>query len=427
MNDPKYLESAWHNLVMPSPLLQTHHSSDSLASEGWFASKLPHVGTTIFTTMSALAAEYQAINLGQGFPDFPCDPALLDAVNHAMHLGHNQYAPMPGIAELRQALAQKIATLYGHHYDPHSEITVTAGATQAIFTAIAACVGPNDEVIVIEPAFDSYLPAIQLAGGKAIPIAMEIVRDGDGLVDSYALPWAALANAITPKTRLILTNTPHNPTASIWSAADLERLYSLVKDTSILILSDEVYEHMVFDGKPHESIARHAALAERSFLVSSFGKTFHVTGWKLAFIAAPAALMHEYRKVHQFNVFSVNTPMQYGIAHYLQNPKHYLGLPAFYQAKRDYFRAGLASTPLKLLPCAGSYFQCVDYTALPRKEASLSEAEFCRWLTTELGVAAIPNSAFYANQTESGVIRFCFAKQESTLKTALHRLQALAS
>jgi methionine aminotransferase len=201
----------------------------------------------------------------------------------------------------------------------------------------------------------------------------------------------------------------------------------LVKDTSILILSDEVYEHMVFDGKPHESIARHAALAERSFVVSSFGKTFHVTGWKLAFIAAPAALMHEYRKVHQFNVFSVNTPMQYGIAHYLQNPEHYLGLPAFYQAKRDYFRAGLASTPLKLLPCAGSYFQCVDYTALPRKEASLSEAEFCRWLTTELGVAAIPNSAFYANQTESGVIRFCFAKQESTLKTALHRLQALAS
>ena len=187
MNDPKYLESAWHNLVMPSPLLQTHHSSDSLASEGWFASKLPHVGTTIFTTMSALAAEHQAINLGQGFPDFPCDPALLDAVNHAMHLGHNQYAPMPGIAELRQALAQKIATLYGHHYDPHSEVTVTAGATQAIFTAIAACVGPNDEVIVIEPAFDSYLPAIQLAGGKAIPIAMEIVRDGDGLVDSYAL------------------------------------------------------------------------------------------------------------------------------------------------------------------------------------------------------------------------------------------------
>jgi methionine aminotransferase len=280
---------------------------------------------------------------------------------------------------------------------------------------------------VIEPAFDSYLPAIQLAGGKAIPIAMEIVRDGDGLVDSYALPWEALANAITPKTRLILTNTPHNPTASIWSAADLERLYSLVKDTSILILSDEVYEHMVFDGKPHESIARHAALAERSFVVSSFGKTFHVTGWKLAFIAAPAALMHEYRKVHQFNVFSVNTPMQYGIAHYLQNPEHYLGLPAFYQAKRDYFRAGLASTPLKLLPCAGSYFQCVDYTALPRKEASLSEAEFCRWLTTELGVAAIPNSAFYANQTESGVIRFCFAKQESTLKTALHRLQALAS
>ena len=412
---------------MPKPFLQTSHSSDSLGFEGWFASKLPNVGTTIFTTMSALAAEHQAINLGQGFPDFPCDPTLLDAVNHAMRLGHNQYAPMPGIAQLREAIAQKIVALYGHRYDPHTEITVTAGATQAIFTAIMACVGRDDEVIVIEPAFDSYLPAIQLAGGKAIPIAMDIVRDRNGLVDSYALPWEALANAITPRTRLILTNTPHNPTASIWDAADLERLHHLVKDTSILILSDEVYEHMVFDGKAHQSIARHAALAERSFLVSSFGKTFHVTGWKLAFIAAPAALMHEYRKVHQFNVFSVNAPMQYGIAHYLQNPEHYLELPAFYQAKRDYFRAGLASTGLKLLPCAGSYFQCVDYTALPRKESTLTEVEFCRWLTTQLGVAAIPNSSFYANQTESGVIRFCFAKQESTLETALLRLQALAS
>lgn len=389
------------------------------------ASKLPQQKTTIFTVMSELATKHQAINLGQGFPDFNCDPNLLNATVHAMQKGLNQYAPMIGVAELRQAISQKIHTQYGYTYDNDKEITITAGATQAIFTAITACVGPNDEVIVIEPAFDSYLPAIQLVGGKAIPIAMEIVRDGDGLIAAYALPWEALANAITPKTRLIITNTPHNPTASIWDAADLERLYTLVKDTSILILSDEVYEHMVFDGKPHQSIARHAALAERSFLVSSFGKTFHVTGWKLAFIAAPAALMHEYRKVHQFNVFSVNTPMQYAIAHYMQNPLHYLSLPAFYQAKRDYFRAGLASTPLKLLPCAGSYFQCVDYTALPRKEASLPEAEFCRWLTTELGVAAIPNSAFYANQTESGVIRFCFAKQESTLKSALLRLQAL--
>lgn len=412
---------------MPTHFLKTHHSSDSLAHDGWFASKLPQVGTTIFTTMSALAAERQAINLGQGFPDFPCESSLLDAVDQAMRLGHNQYAPMAGILELRQAISQKIASLYGHYYDPETEVTVTAGATQAIFTAINACVGHGDEVIVIEPAFDSYLPAIHLAGGKAISIAMEIKRDNQGLVDSYALPWEALANAITPKTRLILTNTPHNPTASIWSAADLEQLHTLVKDTSILILSDEVYEHMVFDGKPHESVARHQALAERSFLVSSFGKTFHVTGWKLAFLAAPAALMREYRKVHQFNVFSVNTPMQYGIAHYMQNPDHYLRLPAFYQAKRDYFRAGLASTALKLLPCDGSYFQCVDYTALPRKEAQLSEADFCRWLTTELGVTAIPNSAFYAMQTESGVIRFCFAKQESTLKTALERLNVLAS
>lgn len=412
---------------MPSPLLKTPHSSDSHHENEWFASKLPHVGTTIFTTMSSLAAEHRAINLGQGFPDFACDPVLLDAVDQAMRLGHNQYAPMPGTIELREALSCKIENLYGHHYDPQTEITVTAGATQAIFTAIMSCVGRDDEVIVIEPAFDSYLPAIQLAGGKAIPIAMEIRRDAHGLVDSYALPWEALANAITPKTRLILTNTPHNPTATIWTAADLDRLHALVQDTSILILSDEVYEHMVFDGNPHQSIARHRGLAERSFLVSSFGKTFHVTGWKLAFIAAPATLMREYRKIHQFNVFSVNTPMQFGVAHYLQNPQHYLGLPAFYQSKRDYFRAGLANTALKLLPCEGSYFQCVDYTALPRKEAQLAEADFCRWLTTELGVAAIPNSAFYANQTESGVIRFCFAKQESTLKTALERLQGLAS
>ena len=412
---------------MPLSALNSPYSSDSPLGDDLFPSKLPHVGTTIFTTMSALATEHKAINLGQGFPDFPCDSALLDAVNQAMRAGHNQYPPMPGIVELRQAISEKIANLYGHRYDPMSEVTVTAGATQAIFTAINACVGKGDEVIVIEPAFDSYLPAIELAGGKAISVPMEVKRDSNGLVDSYALPWTAIANAISPKTRLILTNTPHNPTASIWSAGDLDRLHELVKDTSILILSDEVYEHMVYDNKPHQSIARHPQLAQRSFLISSFGKTFHVTGWKVAFIAAPTTLMKEFRKVHQFNVFTVNSPMQYGIASFMQNPQRYLSLPDFYQAKRDLFRAGLATIPFKLLPCEGSYFQCVDYSALPRKESKLSEADFCRWLTTELGVAAIPNSAFYAKQTESGVVRFCFAKEDRTLQTALERLQALSN
>ena len=299
---------------MHQQAIQTPHSSDSTRGEAMFPSKLPHIGTTIFTTMSALALEHGAINLGQGFPDFACEPRLLDAVNDATQAGHNQYPPMAGVPELRQAISHKIESLYGHHYDPNTEITVTAGATQAIFTTIQACVGRDDEVIVIEPAFDSYLPAIELAGGKAISIPMELIRDSNGQVQSYALPWAAIAAAINPKTRLILTNTPHNPTASIWTAEDLETLYDLVKNTSILILSDEVYEHMVYDGEPHQSIARHSELQKRSFLISSFGKTFHVTGWKVAFVAAPAALMTEYRKVHQFNVFTVNTPMQYALA-----------------------------------------------------------------------------------------------------------------
>ena len=404
---------------------QTPHSSDSTRGGAMFPSKLPHIGTTIFTTMSALALEHGAINLGQGFPDFACEPHLLDAVNDAMRAGHNQYPPMAGVPELRQAISHKIESLYGHHYDPNTEITVTAGATQAIFTTVQACVGRDDEVIVIEPAFDSYLPAIELAGGKAISIPMELIRDSNGQVQSYAIPWAAIAAAINPKTRLILTNTPHNPTASIWTAEDLETLYDLVKNTSILILSDEVYEHMVYDGEPHQSIARHAELQKRSFLISSFGKTFHVTGWKVAFVAAPAALMTEYRKVHQFNVFTVNTPMQYGLANYLKNADHYLKLPSFYQSKRDYFKKGLQNTGFKLLPSPATYFQCVNYTDLQIPQSKLNEADFCSWLTTKIGVAAIPVSAFYAKPVESGVIRFCFAKKEQTLSDALARLQTL--
>jgi methionine aminotransferase len=375
--------------------------------------------------MSTLAAEHQAINLGQGFPDFQCDTALIDAVNQAMVSGHNQYPPMPGALELRKTIASKIDRLYGKSYDPATEITITAGATQAIFTVIMSCVSPGDEVIVIEPAFDCYLPAITLAGGKAISVSLDVQRNSDGLVEAYAIPWNSLAKAITPKTRLLLINSPHNPTGMVWQRSDLDRLADLLSDTNVLVCSDEVYEHMVFDGQQHHSASSHPALAARSFVVSSFGKTFHVTGWKIGYVAAPAALSAEFRKVHQFNVFSVNAPMQVGIAHYLSDPAHYLGLSAFYQRKRDFFRAGLAETQFKLLPAPGSYFQCVDYSALGIPQSNLSEAEFCRWLTCEIGVAAIPVSAFYGAGTDSKVIRFCFAKEEKTLETALSRLRAV--
>jgi methionine aminotransferase len=375
--------------------------------------------------MSALAAEHQAVNLGQGFPDFQCDPALINAVNQAMVSGHNQYPPMPGVLELRKTIANKIEQLYGKSYDPASEITITAGATQAVFTVIMSCVSPGDEVIVIEPAFDCYLPAITLAGGKAISASLDVQRDSLGVVEGYAIPWAALANAITPKTRLLLINSPHNPTGMVWQRPDLDRLADLLGETNVLVCSDEVYEHMVFDGQHHHSASSHPALAARSFVVSSFGKTFHVTGWKIGYVAAPAALSAEFRKVHQFNVFSVNAPMQVGIAHYLSDPAHYLGLSAFYQRKRDFFRKGLASTRFKLLPAPGSYFQCADYSALGITQSALSEAEFCRWLTCEVGVAAIPVSAFYGAGTDSKVIRFCFAKEEKTLETALSRLSTV--
>ena len=390
-----------------------------------FPSRLPNVGTTIFTVMSALASKHQAINLGQGFPDFPCDRNLITKVNEAMLTDQNQYPPMIGIADLRHGIEKKIQNLYGHHYDPESEITITAGGTQGILTTILACVSPGDEVVIIEPAYDSYRPSIELAGGKAIAVSLEAIRDANGQVASYNIPWNALAKALNPKTRLLIINTPHNPTGMVWQKADLDRLADLVKDTSTLILSDEVYEHMVYDGAKHHSVASHPELAARSFLISSFGKTYHVTGWKVGYVAAPASLTAEFRKVHQFNVFTVNTPMQYGLASYLSETSHYLNLPAFYQAKRDFFRAGLEQTALKLLPTPGTYFQCVDYTALNIAQAKLPEADFCKWLTTEVGVAAIPVSAFYEKPTESGVIRFCFAKQAQTLATALQRLQSL--
>ncbi|KRC26567.1 pyridoxal phosphate-dependent aminotransferase [Acidovorax sp. Root219] len=377
------------------------------------ASKLPQVGTTIFTVMSALAAEHNAVNLGQGFPDFACDPALVDAVTAAMQAGHNQYPPMTGVPALREAVSAKIEALHGRRYDPASEITITAGATQAIITTILAIVHPGDEVIVLDPCYDSYVPNIELAGGRAVRVPLT--------PGTFRPDFGKISAAITPRTRAILINSPHNPSATVWSAEDMLALQDLLAPTDILLISDEVYEHMVFDGGQHQSAARFAGLAARAFIVSSFGKTFHVTGWKVGTVAAPAALTAEFRKVHQFNVFTVNTPVQYGLASYLKDPAPYLQLPAFYQAKRDLFREGLAGSRLKLLPSTGSYFQCVDISAV----SDLNESDFCQWLTREIGVAAIPLSAFYGDGFDQRVVRFCFAKKDDTLRAALERLRKL--
>ncbi|HWH82665.1 MAG TPA: pyridoxal phosphate-dependent aminotransferase [Burkholderiaceae bacterium] len=376
-------------------------------------SRLPNVGTTIFTVMSALALERGAVNLGQGFPDFDCDPALVDAVNTAMRAGLNQYPPMAGVPALREAVAAKIAALYGHAYDPGREITITAGATQAIITAILALVHPGDEVIVLDPCYDSYEPNIELAGATAVHVPLT--------PGTFEPDFALIGAAITPRTRAVLINTPHNPSATVWSAEHMAQLAALLRDTDIIVIADEVYEHMVYDGAAHQSVARFAELVPRSVVVSSFGKTYHVTGWKVGYVAAPAPLMDEFRKVHQFNVFTVNTPMQHGLAAFMADASHHLGLPAFYQRKRDRFRAGLSSTRLRLLPSRGSYFQCVDYSAV----SELPEAEFCRWLTSEIGVAAIPLAAFYQGGFEQRLARFCFAKKDETLDLALARLARL--
>ena len=385
----------------------THFHTPSVTS------RLPRVGTTIFTVMSALAQQHNAVNLGQGFPDFDCAPELLDAVNTAMRSGLNQYPPMAGVPLFREAIAAKVASLYGHEYDPGTEITVTAGATQAIITAILALVHPGDEVIVLDPCYDSYEPNIELAGGVAVHVPLT--------PGSFAPDFALIKAAITARTRAIIVNTPHNPSATVWSAAHMQSLATLLRGTDIVVIADEVYEHMVFDGALHQSVARFPELAQRSVVVSSFGKTYHVTGWKVGYAAAPAALMAEFRKVHQFNVFTVNTPMQHGLASFMADASRHLELPAFYQRKRDLFRSGLAQTRFKLLPSAGSYFQCVDYSAI----SDQSEEAFCRWLTAEAGVAAIPVSAFYQGGFEQRLARFCFAKKDDTLKLALERLSRL--
>lgn len=376
-------------------------------------SRLPEVGTTIFTVMSRLAQECGAINLSQGFPDFSPDPALAEAVSAAIAAGHNQYAPMAGLASLREAIAAKLALEYGACYDAESEITVTAGATQAIFTAIAAMVRPGDEVVVFEPAYDAYGPAVRLQGARLRPVPL--------LAPDWRPDWAALEAAINPRTRLLILNTPHNPTGSAWPREDVERLAGVLEGSPICVLADEVYEHMVFDGARHESVARHPALAARAIGVSSFGKTYHVTGWKVGYVFAPAALMAEFRKVHQFNVFAVNSPAQAAFAGFAGRPETWRELAAFYQGKRDRLRAGLASSRFRLLPCAATYFQLLDYRAI----SDMPDLAFAEWLTREAGVAAIPISVFSHDRRDEGLVRLCFAKQDATLDAAIERLCAL--
>ncbi len=376
-------------------------------------SKLPAVGTTIFTVMSTLALEKGAVNLGQGFPDFDCDPKLIHDVTDAMTQGLNQYPPMAGVGLLREAISAKLLKLYGGHYDANTEITVTAGATQAILTAILAIVHPGDEVIVLEPCYDSYVPNIELAGGSVVRVPLT--------PGTFRPDFDKISAAIGPRTRAIVINSPHNPSATVWTAADMLALQDILAPTDVLLISDEVYEHMVFDaskGQSHQSAIRFPGLAARAFIVSSFGKTYHVTGWKVGYVAAPASLTAEFRKVHQFNVFTVNTPVQHALASYMASDRPYLDLPAFYQRKRDLFRQGMAKTRFKLLPSEGTYFQCVDISDV----SDLNEAEFCKWLTTEIGVAAIPLSAFYGDGFDQRVVRFCFAKKDETLNTALERL-----
>lgn len=382
-----------------------------------FPSRLPNVGTTIFTVMSALATQHKAVNLGQGFPDFDCDPKLVDGVTTAMQQGHNQYPPMPGVPALRQAIAAKIEAVYARQYSADTEITITAGATQAILTAILCCVGPGDEVIVLEPCYDSYVPNIELTGATVVRVPLT--------PGTFRPDFDKIGAALSPKTRAIIINSPNNPSGTVWSPEDMRRLDELLAATRVLVISDEVYEHMVYAPLRHESVARYPGLAARSFIVSSFGKTYHVTGWKVGYVAAPAALTAEFRKVHQFNVFTVNTPMQYGLAAYMQDPAPYLELPAFYDAKRQLFRDGLANTKFRLLPCEGTYFQCVSIADLAVPERDLPDADFCQWLTREIGVAAIPLSAFYGDGFDQRVIRFCFAKKDETLVAALERLASL--
>src|SRR5688572_28652081 len=370
---------------------------------GRIASKLPNVGTTIFTVMSRLAAEHNAINLSQGFPDFDCARELRDLVTKYMNAGLNQYPPMAGVMRLRERIAEKAESLYGARYDPEHEVTVVPGATYGIYTALATLVRPGDEVVVLEPTYDSYVPGIEVNGG--VPVYVQL-RYPD-----YSIDWQQVSRAITPRTRAIIINSPNNPTASVFSGEDMRVLDGMLRGTDIVVISDEVYEHIVFDGHQHQSAARYPGLAERSFIVSSFGKTYHVTGWKMGYCLAPRELMREFRKVHQFNVFTCNTPVQYALAEFMQEPQHYLELAEFYQRKRDYFRDRVRESRFTLLPSNGTFFQSVRYDDITAE----NDADFAIRLTREHGIAAIPLSAFYHRPPGHKVLRFCFAKREETL------------
>ncbi len=383
-------------------------------------SKLPHVGTTIFTTMSQLALEHQALNLSQGFPDFPVEPRLLDALQRHVLAGRNQYAPMPGVLELREQISRLVKRCYGRDVQAVDEVTVTSGATEALFVAIQAVVRPGDEVIVFDPAYDSYQPAVELAGGKTVHIQLQ--------APDFAVDWAAVERRISPQTKLIIVNSPHNPTGAVFDAADWQALTELVQRHGLFCISDEVYEHMVFQhtSEPTRQLSANCypALAERCFIVSSFGKTFHVTGWKLGYCVAPKQLSVEFRKIHQYVTFSSFTPAQYAIAELLDTaPDLVSGLAAFYQQKRDLFAYLLQGSALKLLPCRGTYFQLADYSAI----SEVDDVAFCRQLTIEHGVAAIPLSVFSRKEQDQRIIRFCFAKQTATLEQAAARLQLLAA
>ncbi len=389
-------------------------------------SKLPNVGTTIFTVMSALAEQHKAINLSQGFPNFNCSETLQDLVHFYMKQGANQYAPMAGLPRLREVLAQKIEDLYQRPTNPNTEITITAGGTQALFTAIAAFIRPDDEVILIEPAYDSYAPSVETFGGKVVAYQLRPPQ--------YKVDWDDFKQLVTPKTKMIVINTPHNPTGKILTINDLEKLNAITEGSDIIVLSDEVYEHLIYDGQKHASVLRFPQLAERSIAAFSFGKTFHATGWKMGYVVAPDYLMQEFRKVHQFNVFSVNTPVQHALADFLMDADNYLQLPDFYQQKRDFFLDSMKNSRLRPLVCEGTYFQLFDYSDV----SDALDTDFCQWLTKEIGVAAIPVSVFYSknegnlkqNQAKSGVfcekiIRLCFAKTEDTLATAALRLTTI--
>lgn len=376
-------------------------------------SKLPNVGTTIFSVMSKLAQESGAINLSQGFPDFPIDEKLSELTHAAMRAGHNQYAPMPGLPALREAIAAKIERLHGFSYEPDTEVTVTAGATQALFTALGSIVRSGDEVVIIDPAYDCYAPAVELFGGTPVHVRL----DSDMKFDTHAL-----RQAITTRTRILMINTPHNPAGTILRDADMRMIADILRGTDIILISDEVYEHLVFDREQHASAISYPELRDRAFVVYSFGKVFHATGWKMGYILAPKALMTEFRKVHQFNVFSVNTPMQYALAEYLKDPLHYEMLPRFFQAKRDRFLIGLRASPFEPLHCEGSYFQLADYS----KISDEPDLVFAKRLATEYGVATIPLSPFYKDPPPGQrLLRFCFAKQDETLDNAIEKLCAI--